>query len=228
MAVPAYGSFITPTMGVAMIALAILIVLVILEVYNSRHLHTLSAPLYEEQLKQARAEAERLVAEAHKRAVDISAAAEAASARAVEARADVGQEAKRQYEESLRGMLDQLAATLKASAEEAARAEQRETTALLESLKSQGEAMREHLSQIYQALQLENAKKIDAHLVKSFETADTESATYERARKQSVDSRIVEIVTKTVEIVLRKDLSADVSADLVLSALEEAKVNNIF
>jgi F0F1-type ATP synthase membrane subunit b/b' len=69
----------------------------------------------------------------------------------------------------------------------------------------------------------DNQKEIHAHFQKGFEEAEREIASYREGRKALIDKHIETLVKDVVRVTLQKELTRPDHAELVRSALEEAK-----
>src|SRR4051812_9197776 len=112
-----YFSLLTPEIGFVAGLGALLLILLVLEVYNSRHLSRLSSSLIEDELHSAHETAEHILAEARGEVSRLAGEAEKESAEHTNAHRATGEAAEQIYEESLRGMLSRLEASLLHNAE---------------------------------------------------------------------------------------------------------------
>jgi hypothetical protein len=205
-----------------------LIVLLVLEFYNNHRVTKLTYPVYEYALKRSEEEANRIVAAAKLEARKLIETAEAESIKLAGARKSEEEAAEAAYQEALKTLLGKLEAQFNEHAKSVSEAETRINTEAVAEMKEGAASLASNQKKTLDALEAETGKRIDEHLTAAFATADKEIAEYERARKEMIDHRIVDLVGETMKIVLHKNLPETVHADMVRAALEEAKANRVF
>jgi|SRR3989344_1018443 len=217
-----------PTLGFAVgLAIAFLILLS-LELYNSRRVGKLTYPAYEYAQKRAEEEANRILEDARKEAHRIVSEAEIAGVALSSTRKQEGENAERAYEAALKDLMQKMEAQLQRSIQAASESQAKITTSISSQLETEGKEARAHLAESTASIEKEYRSRMETELSAALLAAKEEVAGYERARKAAVDEHITALVGETMRIVLQKSLPRDVHAELVRSALEEAKGSGIF
>lgn len=205
-----------------------LVVLLVLEVFNSRRISKLTYPVYEYALKRAQDEADHILADARQEARQIVGKAETESIALIHAReAEVGR-ADEEYHKALEAFHSELTARISESAKKGEAERSSLTEELAAHMKKESAQLGERLEKTLSSLGEENKERMDTHLAQSFKHAEEGLAAYEQARRNLVDSQIVALIGQTARIALHKDLTVDAHADLVRKALEEAKAQGVF
>lgn len=208
--------------------IAALIVLLVLEIYNSKRVSKLTYPVYEFALKRAEDEAARIITEARAQARQLIEKAEEESLSVVGSHKAQDQAAEDAYQKGLQALESNLQNELQTRAAAAEEAEQKLSAAFESELHQAGEQSRTELAHAFDTLEKENATRIDERVAEAFAVAKRDAEAYERARKEAVDAHISALISETMKLVLQKNLPVEVHADLVRSALEEAKANRVF
>src|SRR5258708_22740181 len=123
-----FFSVITPNAWFAIGIGAALLVLLVLELYNSRRVNRLTYPVYEYALKRAEEEANRIVEQGRREARQLIEKAEADSLTLATARQNEEEVSKQAYEKALQTMLERLESELGKNANETRDAQARMTT----------------------------------------------------------------------------------------------------
>ena len=216
-----------PTLGFAIGLGFAFLILLSLEIYNTKRVRELT-PAYEYAQKRAEDEANRIVEEARKQARNLMGAAEAASMALSQTRTQEGETAERLYEAALRDLMQKLEAQLAQSVKLTEESQAKMSAALSAQLEAQGKEARTHLSESGTKIEQEYRSRLETELAAAISAAKEEAAGYARARKAATDAEITAIVGEAMRIVLQKGLPKDGHADLVRSALIEAKASGIF
>ena len=216
-----------PTLGFAIGLGFAFLILLSLEIYNGRRVSKLT-PAYEYAQKRAEDEANRIIEEAQKEARKLMSAAEVASMSLSQTRKQEGESAEHAYENTLRDLMQKLESQLRESVKMAEESQAKIAASLSQQLEAEGKEARAHLSESGTKIEQEYRSRLETELSAALGAAKEEAAGYARARKAAVDQEIVAIIGETMRIVLQKSLPKDVHADLVRSALEEAKASGIF
>lgn len=219
---------IDPSVGFAAGLAVALVVLLALEIYNSRRVEKLTAPIYEYALKRAEEEAARMVEDARKEARRLVTEAESAGIALTGTRKKEEEDAERTYEAALASMLERLEKRITDAARAAEEARQKADAMLTAQLEREAADARGAIEASIAALENDARKRLEGEASRLYEEIRTETASYERARKETVDRRILALVGETMRIALQKKLPADIHAELLREALEEAKGSGIF
>lgn len=223
-----FPSTLDPTLGFATgLALSLLVVLA-LELYNSRRITRLSKPIYEYALKRAEDDAARIVEDARKEARRLITEAESASISLTGTHKKENDDAERAYQAALQSMLSSLEARITESAKAAQEAQGRLGATMSADIEKEMQAARARIDSSIAAIEQAHKKRLDDELTQALQSARQEAAEYERARKAAVDTHILALVSETMRITLQRSLPKEVHADLVRAALDEAKASGIF
>jgi len=217
-----------PTLGFAIGLAFAFLILLSLEIYNSRRVNKLTYPAYEYAQKRAEEEANRILEEARKEAHRILSDAEISGVALSQTRKQEGQSAEKAYEAALKDLMQKLESQLAQSVKMAEESQAKITATLSSQLEAEGKEARAHLSDSGARIENEYRAHLETELSAALGAAKDEAAGYSRARKAAVDQEITAIIGETMRIVLQKNLPKDIHADLVRSALEEAKASGIF
>lgn len=216
-----------PTLGFAIGLAFAFLILLSLEIYNGRRVSKLT-PAYEYAQRRAEDEADRIIEEARAEARKLMSAAESASTALARARKQEGETAEHAYEAALRDLMQKLEAQLTTSVKLAQESQAKISATLSSQLEAGGKEARAHLSESGTKIEQEYRSRLETELATTLAAAREEAAGYARARRAATDAEITSIVGEAMRIVLQKGMPKDVHADLVRSALEEAKASGIF
>jgi len=205
-----------------------LIILLVLEIYNSRRISKVSEPVYEYAIKKAQVEAERIVNDAREQARKLIATAEEQSVALTGAHASEEEQAEKAYEGSLKALLERLEQTIASSTKMAEEMQQKLSAHSGEALEKTGSEARTRLEHATLELQNKYTQQLDQEMTALIADTKKQLAEYERARKEAIEREIMSLVGETVRIVLGKNLPPEMHAALVKSALEEAKATGVF
>jgi hypothetical protein len=208
--------------------IAAIIVLLVLEVYNSKRVSKLTEPVYEFAMKRAEDEAARIIAAARSEARQLMEKAEKESLDLVAAHKAEDEGAEKAYQSSIQSLEGQLRENLQAQAQSALETEQKLSEALATEIAAAGEQSRADLSKRFETIDKEAARLIDERVAEAFAAAKRDAEAYEHARKEAVDAQIFSLIGETMKILLQKNLPPEVHAEVVQAALEEAKANKVF
>lgn len=205
-----------------------LIVLLVLEIYNSKRIGKISSPIYEFALKKAETEATRIVDEARQEARRLIEQAESASIALTGMRKGDIEKAEKNYETSLRTELEKMEGSIKKSEHIGEEVQKRIEGVLAGELEEGGKGARAKLEQALASLEATYAQQLKEQVAAIAADAKKHADEYERVRKQAVDERVLALVSDTVKIVLGQSLPPEVHASLARAALEEAKARGVF
>jgi len=223
-----FGMILDPSLGFAAgLAVALLLVLG-LEVFNSRRLTRITAPVYEFALKRAEQDAGRILEEARAEARKIIAAAETAGAALSSEHTKEHKNAEQAYQTAFEAMLKTLEQSISENARTFESAQQQligtASTAVTEEMKSVESRMAESIA----SLEAAHKERLEGELKSLLEAARQEAQQYAQSRKQIVDQHIVTLIGETMRITLQRALPKEAHAELVQAALDDAKANGVF
>ena len=217
-----------PTLGFAVGLGFAFLILLSLEIYNSRRVNKLTYPAYEYAQKKAEEEANRILEEARAQAHKIVSDAEIAGLALSETRKKEGESASRAYEASLRDLMHRLEAQLQQSIKQAEESQAKLSTTVVSQLESEGKEARAHMSESIAKIETEYRKRMEEELNAALAAAKTDAEGYAKLRKAAIDEHIVALIGETLRVVLQKNLPKDFHAEFARAALEEAKASGIF
>jgi len=217
-----------PTLGFAVGLAFAFLILLSLEIYNSRRVNKLTYPAYEYAQKRAEEEAHRILEEARREARKIVSEAETAGLALSSTRKQEGEAAERSYEASLKALMQNLEGQLQHSIKLAEESQAKMSGALSSQLETEGKDARTRMAESITKIESEYRARMEAELSASLSAAREAAASYEKIRKEAIDDHIVALIGETMRIVLQKSLPKEVHADLARAALEEAKANGVF
>lgn len=217
-----------PTLGFAIgLAFAFLILLA-LEIYNSRRVNKLTYPAYEYAQKRAEEEANRILEEARAQAHKIVSEAESAGLALSQTRKQEGEAAQRAYEIALKELLQKMESQLRDDSKQLQESQAKIAASISTQLEAESKEARSHMNESLAKIEQEFRATLEAELSAAIAGAKSEAAAYEKTRKTAIDEHISALIGETMRIVLQKNLPKDVHADLAKAALEEAKASGIF
>ena len=217
-----------PTLGFAIGLAFAFLILLSLELYNSRRVNKLTYPAYEYAQKRAEEEAHRIIDGAQKEARKIVSTAETAGLALTSTRKQEGESAEHAYEAALKELMQKLEVQLQQSVKLAEESQAKISAALSSQLETEGKDARAHLRESGTKIESEYRSRLEGELSATLAAAKEEVDGYARARKAAIDEHITALVGEAVRIVLQKHLPKEIHADLARAALEEAKASGVF
>ena len=217
-----------PTLGFAIGLAFAFLILLSLELYNSRRVSRLTYPAYEYAQKRAEEEARRIIEEAQKEARRIVSTAETAGLALTSTRKQEGESAEHAYEAALKELMQKLETQLQESVRMAEESQAKISAALSSQLEAEGKEARAHLAKSGTEIEAEYRSRLEGELATALLSAKEEAAGYARARKAAVDEHITALVGEALRVVLQKNVPKEIHADLARAALEEAKARGVF
>ena len=213
-----------PTTGFATGLLLAFAILLAFELYSNRHQNKFS----DEAKKKAAAETDAILEEARKQARKMIADAQTASLALTGTRQKEDETAEHAYEEALRQMLEKLQSQIQQGADVAVDVQKKMISMVGGELEKEAKQAQTLLAESVAKIEKGYEQQIAEQTKAAFDAAKSEAKAYEEARKAAVDAHIAALVQETMRLVLQQNLPKEIHADLIKTALEEAKASGVF